>query len=80
MDSIKVGPPGTNYVSFAINIWYKPEDNSIHITAPKVDRQFHTTVKLDSTSERYHRSLARHLSRVLKNSGKWPEDVPLPDR
>jgi len=78
MDGVKVGPPGTSYITFPINIWYKPADNSIHITAPKADRRFHTTIKLDKGSDRYHRSLAKHLCRVLQSHGKWPEDVPLP--
>lgn len=47
-------------------------DDSIHITAPH-EGKFHTTIKDDGPSVRSHRSLYKHLKRVLKDQGRWPD-------
>ena len=75
MDQISVGPAGTKYIRFSVDVWYQPSDKSIHITAPKADQQFHTTVNGNPGSERYHRSLYSHLKRMLEKSGRWPPEA-----
>lgn len=68
---VQVGRPGTKYVRFPIDVWYQVSDRSIHMTSQADDR-FHTTVKNDPNSKRYHRSLYDHLRRALKEAGRWP--------
>jgi hypothetical protein len=68
---ISVGKPGTKYVRMEINIWYQPDDDSIHITSDD-DPKFHSTVKNDSASVRGHGSLFKHFQRVLMDQGRWP--------
>lgn len=74
MTPVKTGPENTKYVTMTIAIWYSEADNSIHITSPD-DPHFHTTVKADPHSKRYHESLYKHLKRVLEKAGRWPENL-----
>ena len=72
MRGITVGPDGTRYIRFSVAVWYQPSDKTIHITAPSADKRFHTTVSGNPKSVRYHRSLYRHLQRMLRNCKRWP--------
>lgn len=74
MAPVRTGPEGTKYVRFTVDVWYQESDSSIHITSPD-DPQFHTTVNNDPKSKRYHESLYKHLKRILRSAGRWPEGV-----
>ena len=72
MSKVFIGPEGTKYIRFEIDIWYQEDDASIHITS-RADKKFHTTVKNNPESKRCHESLYKHLQRMLTEHGKWPE-------
>jgi hypothetical protein len=59
------------YVRQDIQFWWRPSDQSIHVTAPHGTKpKLHTTFKDDPDSDRYHRSMFSWLARMLETHGK----------
>lgn len=73
-NEVKVGSPNSRYIRFSIDVWYNDKDQAIHMTAPGADKSFHTTVNDNPASIRYHKNLYKHLKRMLKEHGRWPEE------
>lgn len=67
---------GGNTVYLRVGLWYSEREHAIHITAPGVDDEFHTWVSNNPDSVRHHATLYKHLKRVMKNQGAWPDPDP----
>ena len=55
-------------VTFEINVWWKPDDQSFHVSC-RDGGKFILTVKRDPTSWRGHPKVFRELAKVLKAAG-----------
>jgi hypothetical protein len=66
-----------NYVRQDIQFWWRPRDQSIHVTAPYGTKpKLHTTFKNVPGSDRYHRSMFSWLTKMLEMHGKpGPKEV-----
>jgi len=58
-------------LNLEISVWYRPEDETIHMKINGRVKKYMTTISSDSNKKRGHPHLFNHLKNELVNEGMW---------
>ncbi len=73
MNRLILGPPGTKYVRFSIDVWYKEEEDSIYINSTGAVEDFNIVIENKPESKQYHKGLYEKLKGILEEHSLWPD-------
>jgi len=58
-------------LNLEISVWYRPEDEHIHMKITGQQKEYMTTISEDENKKRGHPHLFNHLKNELENAGMW---------